>query len=172
MGGEFRGSAWYTFSDSEAHCESNTVAEGRLRQTLPITRAMRGFGTHSLQADAWLVARYDFSKGPGTQYFERNLMTSLDHRGASGPRFMLTNSTLQYFGTEPIEVPAGTFDCHHFAFVATSHGYPSFHLWVSADGHFHFVHAKLGGERAKRFDLVQLTKVEVPDGDWTKSLTR
>lgn len=162
VGGEFRGTAWYTFSDSVAHCESYTVAEGRLRQTLPISRAMRGFGTHSLQADAWLVARYDFQKGPGIQSFERNLMTSLDHRGASGPRFMLTNSRLQYFGIEPIEVPAGKFDCHHFAFVGTSHGYPPFHLWVTADGHFFFVHATLGGERAKRFDLVKFEREDVP----------
>jgi hypothetical protein len=156
--GRFRGSAWYTFSDTQAVCVAQTTGEGRISQTFPIRRGIRGFGTHSLQSDGWLAAGYDLSKGPGIQTFTNNLMTSINHRGATGPMFMTTTSSLDYAGLEPIETAAGKFDCHHFSFVGTSHGYPPYHMWVTADGHYHFVRATLGGARPKHFDLVKLTR--------------
>ena len=155
VGDRLRGSAWYTFSDTLAECEALTHGEGRVTQRIPITRAMRGFGTHALQSDAWLVARYDYAQGPGVQTFRNNLMTTTDHRGATGPIFMTTNSSLEYVGRQSVTVPAGTFDCHCLRFVGTSHGYPPYELYVTADGHFFFVHARLEGPTAQRFDLVE-----------------
>jgi len=156
--GRFRGSAWYRFSDTLAECEADTAGEGRVRQTFPIHRGIRGFGTHSLQSDGWLAAGYDLSTGVGLQRFHNNLMTSTNHRGATGPMFMTTDSTLQYHGPETLDVPAGRFDCHHFSFVGTSHGYPPYHMWVTADRHYTFVRATLGGADPQRFELVQFNR--------------
>jgi hypothetical protein len=137
-----------------------TTADGRVSQHFPITRAMRGFGTHALQSDAWLVARYDYSQGPGIQRFRGNLMTTINHRGAGGPIFMTTNSSLEYVGLKTITVPAGTFECHCLRFVETSHDYPPYEMFVTADEHFFFVHARLEGPTAQRFDLMELTPPE------------
>lgn len=155
--GRLRGSGWYTFTDTTAECEALTATEGRVSQRMPITRAIRGFGTHALQSDAWLVARYDYAKGPGVQRFLGNLMTTTEHRGATGPVFMTTNSSLEYVGRRMVEVPAGAFDCHCLRFLGTSHDYPPYELCVTADGHFHFIHAKLQGPKAQRFDLVDFS---------------
>ena len=158
--GRYRGSAWYRFSDTLAECEADTVGEGRVRQSFPIRRGIRGFGTHSLQSDGWLAAGYDLSKGVGVQRFYNNLMTSTNHRGATGPMFMTTNSSLEYHGPESLDVPAGRFDCHHFSFVGTSHGYPPYHMWVTADGHYVFVRATLGGDDPQQFDLVEFNQTD------------
>ena len=52
---------------------------------LDIDRTIRGFGTHALNSDAWLVARFDRSQGPRQHTFYNSPLTSLDHRGATGP---------------------------------------------------------------------------------------
>ena len=135
----FKGSTWYRFTDDTAEYEGFTAAEGRIRDTATISRAMRGFGSHNLNSDAWLTARYDYSKGTGTQRFTDNLLTSIDHRGATGPAFARSNSGLEYFGVESVEVPAGTFDCHHFAIVGTSHNHPPYDYWVTTDGDYLYV---------------------------------
>ena len=117
---EFYGSTWYNWSDTEGEYQGKTVEKGRISDKVAVTRAMRGFGTHKLGSDSWLCARFDYSKGPGIKTFNNNLLTSIDHRGATGPDFALTTtSSLKYSGIETVTVPAGTFECHHFAFVKT-----------------------------------------------------
>lgn len=157
IGDKFFGSTWYTFSDTEAELQGLTAAKGRIAEKRPITRAMRGFGTHSLMADAWLCARYDYSKGPGQQTFTNNLLTSLDHRGSTGPEFTLTTtSTLKYFGREKMTVKAGTLECHHLAFMNTSNNHPPYDLWVSADGDFLFVKGVVTEPYHWEFELTEL----------------
>jgi len=153
----FQGSGWYRFTDTEVRLHGLSAARGQIDETRPISRAMRGFGTHSLVADAWLCARFDFSKGPGVQTFKNNLMTSTDHRGATGPDFTTTaTSSLRYFGRESVTVRAGTLECHHFAFVNTSHNHPPYDLWISADGDFLFVRGVVLEPYLWEFELVEL----------------
>jgi hypothetical protein len=154
---KFFGSSWYRFSDTEAELQGYTAAAGRIHETRPITRAMRGFGTHALMADAWLCARYDFSKGPGQQTFTNNLLTSLDHRGATGPAFTTTTtSTIAYRGIENKTVKAGTFACHRLAFVATSNNHPLYDLWITTDSDFLFVKGTVGAPYFWDFELTEL----------------
>jgi hypothetical protein len=156
-GDRLSGSGWYRFTDAEARLHGLTAARGRIDETRSISRAMRGFGTHSLIADAWLCARFDYARGPGIQTFRDNLMTSTDHRGATGPEFTTTaSSSLQYFGREAVDVRAGRIDCHHFAFVNTSHNHPPYDLWISADGDFLFVKGVVGAPYFWDFELVEL----------------
>lgn len=158
IGDRFFGSSWYRFTDAEAELEGWTALKGRIREHRWIARDMRGFGTHALMADAWLCARFDYAKGPGRQTFRDNLLTSLDHRGATGPEFAVTTtSTLRYDGVETITVPAGTFACHHLAFEATSNNHPPYDLWVSADGDFLFVKGVVTAPYHWAFELTALS---------------
>jgi hypothetical protein len=152
-----QGSAWYHFTDTTAECQAYTHQEGRLTQTFPITRAIRGFGSHPLQADAWLLARFDYQKG-GTQHFTRNLLSSTDHLGSTGPMFQTTNSALELVGAETVTVEAGAFDCWHLRFVQTSNDHPPYDIWVTRDGLFLFVLGIVGGYMDTRFELVSLAR--------------
>jgi hypothetical protein len=154
----FLGSTWYRFSDSEAEYQGFTAQKGRIQEKVAISRAMRGFGAHALNSDAWLAARFDLSKGPGIQTFSNNLLTSIDHRGATGPAFEYTvSSSLQYFGIESVSVKSGVFDCHHFAFVNTSNNHPPYDFWVTSDGDFLYVKGVVTEPYNWSFELVELT---------------
>jgi hypothetical protein len=157
VNGRFQGSAWYHFTDTMAECQAFTRTEGRLTQTFPITRAIRGFGSHPLQSDGWLAARFDYAQG-GVQRFVRNLLSSTDHLGSTGPMFQTTDSALELVGPEPMTVKAGTFDCWHLRFVQTSNDHPPYDMWVSRDGLFLFVLGIVGGYMDGRFELISLTR--------------
>ena len=62
--GIFKGNTWYhiTYHD-EIHYEGLTRDEGRIAGQLDIDRTVRGFGTHALNSDAWLMARFHLSHG-------------------------------------------------------------------------------------------------------------
>ena len=154
---EFYGSTWYNWSDTEGEYQGKTVEKGRISDKVAVTRAMRGFGTHNLGSDSWLCARFDYSKGPGIQTFNNNLLTSIDHRGATGPDFALTTtSSLKYSGIETVTVPAGTFECHHFAFVKTSNDHPPYDFWVTTDGDFLFIKGIVAEPYNWSFELMEL----------------
>jgi hypothetical protein len=152
----FFGSALYKFTDSVAEYVGFSAAGDRTGEERAIARGTRGFGTHPVSSDGWLVAHYDLSRGPGTQTFTNNLMSSIDHRGASGPGFELTTtSTLRYFGKEAVTVPAGTYDCHHFAFVNTSNNHPPYDCWLTSDGEYVLVKAIYKGPITQTMLLVE-----------------
>ncbi|MET0366472.1 MAG: hypothetical protein ABW169_17640 [Sphingobium sp.] len=137
---KFFGNALYNFTDEVGEYKGWSAADGPTAGRIDIARGVRGFGTHPVMSDCWLVAHFDLSKGPGIQTFRNNPMSSIDHRGATGPGFTeTTTSSLEYYGTESVTVPAGTYDCHHFAFVNTSNNHPPYNMWVSADGDYVFV---------------------------------
>jgi hypothetical protein len=157
--GEFAGSAWYRFTDHEVECEAYTLKEGRLSQRFPLNRRpMRGLGTHALQADGWNVAVLDYAKGPHHEQFHNNIMISIHHLGATGPKIEVTTSGLQYYGDENVTTPAGTFRCHKVAYVGmVTNDHPPYMLWVTADGAFIFVKGVVEGYMASRFELVDLS---------------
>ena len=82
---EFVGSSWFRFGDDFAECEGFTAADGRISQRFETKERPLTFGTHPIQGDAWHLYMYDRSKGPGMQSFQNVFMSSLDHRGATGP---------------------------------------------------------------------------------------
>lgn len=154
----YHGSAWYKFDDTSACCESTSADDGRSSQHFPIDRTIRGFLTHSLQSEAWLLARFDFRQG-GAQFWRRNLMTSTHHLGATGPRFMTTDSGLELLGTETVRTPAGTFDCWALRFVGTSNKHPPYVAWVSRDDRFLYVRGHADGYMDAEFELAELASL-------------
>jgi hypothetical protein len=157
--GELSGTGWFLFGDDEAACESWTVAEGRIRQTMPIQRPIRGFGIHAVQGDGWLAATFPYDKGAGhTQFFGRNLLHSVHHFGATGPFITTTGSGLRYVGDETIEVPAGRFDCHRVQFAGLTNNHPEYDMWLTRDGEFLYVRGVVQGYMNSEFVLETLVR--------------
>lgn len=91
--GQWTGGGWFAFGEDLAVGESLTKAEGRLSQRMAIERPMRGFGIHAVQGDGWLAAGFPYDKGPGHVHFAgRNLLHSLHHLGATGPKLEVSTS--------------------------------------------------------------------------------
>lgn len=155
--GRVTGTGWFRFTDTLAECESWTEAEGRISQTMAISRPMRGFGIHALQGDGWLAATFPFDQGTGhVQHWEHSLLHSLHHFGASGPWLHRSTSGLRYAGPETVTVPAGRFDCHRVQFVGMTYNHPPYDMWISRDGDFLYVKGAVQGYMDSHFELVRL----------------
>jgi hypothetical protein len=157
--GAFRGAASYRFSDTECVMDAFTTAEGAVRQRFALgPKPVRGLGTHALISDGWAAAGMNFKAGPYRQAFERNVVVSLHHLGATGPGITPTNTALEYLGDETITTPAGTFACHKVAYVGmTANNHPPYVMWLTSDGDFLFVKGVVEGYLASVFELVELT---------------
>jgi hypothetical protein len=155
--GRWTGSGWFRFEGDTAHGHGWNAEDGAWSDNVPIERPMRGFGIHALIADGWLAAAYPFDKGAGSEhFFGRNLLHSLHHFGASGPRFEVSTSGLRYHGVEDVQVPAGTFACHRLDFVGMTNAHPPYTMWISADGDFLYVRGAVEGYMDAVFELEEL----------------
>jgi hypothetical protein len=168
VGDRFGGSSWFRFSETMAECEGYTAGDGRVSQRWPLERPLAGFGTHPIQADAWLTSMVDLGKGPSRGEYDDLLMCSLDHRGATGPMLSRFPNPvkLAYLGPERITVRAGTFDALHYRFAETTDDgsgetsnapgkHPPYDLWCTADGDRVCLLAYVTGYMMTRYELVE-----------------
>ena len=173
LGDEQQGSSWFYFGDEGADCEGWTHERGRFSEHEDYDERPAIFGTHPIQGDAWHLAVIDRSDGPGVHTFDRFLMTSLDHRGATGPSLVWHDAgmIIEFVGEETITVGAGTFDALHFCYGergSTALGsnetneHPPYEVWVTADGEFVLLKAQVTGYMMTQYELVSL---EVHEGD-------
>lgn len=155
--GRWSGSGWFRFTDTQAECEALSADAGRISQRMAIERPLRGFGTHALQADAWLAAGFPFERGPGHRHFWGvNLLHSTHHLGATGPAIATTRSGLAYVGPETVAVPAGRFDCHRLRFVGFTNDHPPYDMWITRAEAPLYVRGEVGGYMSAHFELAQL----------------
>jgi len=161
VGGQFRGSGWFNFSPTEAQCESNTTVEGRVSQRFPLQSPLLAFGNHAIINDAYAMSLYDLSQGPGKQSFFM-LLSSPDHRGATGPMIFPVQLAIEYVGEEEIEVIAGRFKARHFRIldVGMPEEHPDYDLWVTADEHYIVLRATVTGYMQTAYELSSYTVVE------------
>lgn len=162
VGGAFRGSAWFNFENARAECEAQTLLEGRISQHMRLEQPLAGFGNHAIINDGMLLSLYDLSRGPGTQIVKRLLLSSPDHRGATGPQLFAVDLAIQYHGTETIEIAAGRFSAHKFSYTDVPGlplEHPAYDLWCTADGHSVLLKAEVGGYMQTRYELVELHHV-------------
>lgn len=161
VGGQFRGSGWFSFSSTEAQCESNTTVEGRVSQRFPLQSPLLAFGNHAIINDAYAMSLYDLSQGPGKQSFFM-LLSSPDHRGATGPMIFPVQLAIEYVGEEEIEVIAGRFKARHFRIldVGMPEEHPDYDLWVTADEHYIVLRATVTGYMQTAYELSSYTVVE------------
>lgn len=170
VGGEFVGSSWFKFRGNEAECEGYTNLEGRVSQRMALDGPITAFGSHPIQGDAWHLNQVDVTQGPGRQQVTNVLMSSLDHRGATGPMLIPhpKGLNLLYIGEETITVGAGTFDAYHFCYGEREDSgdtenkpgkHPPYEIWTSADGDYVFLQAFVSGYMMTRYELVELERL-------------
>ena len=163
VGGSFRGSAWFNFAEGAATCEAFTAIEGRVSQRMALDRPLAGFGNHAMINDGFLLSLYDLEQGPGTQLIPRLLLSSPDHRGATGPMLFAVDLALRFVGREKIEVGAGAFDSLHFQMVdvpGLPQEHPPYDLWCTADGDYVLLKACVGGYMQTAYELAACDRTE------------
>jgi len=167
----FVGSSWFRFGDGFVECEAYTALEGRVSQRVEVAGRLAMFGTHPIQADAWITRLIDVSRGPHVALYPEIFLCSLDHRGATGPLIMRhpAGLRLEFLGTETITVKAGTFESLHFLIgdskeVAASETrnepgrHPRYELWCTADGDYVTLKAWVSGYMMTAYELVALER--------------
>ncbi|MBH1998933.1 MAG: hypothetical protein I8H96_07300 [Sphingomonadaceae bacterium] len=163
VGGEFRGSAWFRFADDLAECEAFTTVGGRVSQTMKLDRPLPAFGNHAMVNDGFLLSLYDLSQGPGVQVTNRMLLSSPDHRGATGPMLFAIDLAIEFVGRETIKVAAGKFDALHFRLVdipGLPLEHPPYDLWCTDDGDYVLLKAIVGGYMQTAYELTAYDRSE------------
>ena len=162
VGGSFEGSGWMYFTEDKACCETWSATDGRIRQEIPTDGRVKWLQAHPIVGDGLLMKLYDLGRGPGKTFFPDLMLTSPDHRGASGPELFETGFGIQYAGEESISVPAGSFQARHFQVVDTAGGLPQEHppydVWVTADDDYLLLKASVAGYMQTHYELVELVR--------------
>ncbi|MEO0998020.1 MAG: hypothetical protein AAFX58_10920 [Pseudomonadota bacterium] len=175
VGDETYGSAWFRFADTYAECEGLLHERGRISERVDYDKPPPLFGTHPIQGDAWHLHAIDRSNGPTVQVMDAFLMSSLDHRGATGPSLVWhePGMKVEYVGEERISVGAGTFDAWHFCYGERGSDrpgsnddgeHPPYEVWTTADGDFILLQAFVTGYMNTHYELVELERTPAEQG--------
>ena len=166
VGGHFEGSGWMRFTDNSAECESLNARDGRITQRLDTAGRVRWLQSHPIIGDALLMRLYPLENGPGIHHLSNILLTSPDHRGATGPLLYSTEFDLVYVGDEVGEVGAGKFNARHFQVTGTAGNLPEEHppydVWCTADDNYILLKASVGGYMQTHYELVSLSLEGTP----------
>lgn len=161
VGDKFEGSGWFRFSNRAAECEMINHRDGRVSQKIDIDKPITWMQTHPIFADGLLMKLYDLSEGEGSQPVSDIMLSSPDHRGATGPMLFPMRHSLDYVGEEEITVGAGTFRARHFQVTGTAEALPEEHppysVWVTADDDYILLKAAVGGYMQTHYELMELT---------------
>lgn len=160
VGGKFEGSGWFNFRKNYVECETYNRRDGRITQRIDIDSPVQWMQCHPIIGDALLMKLYDLSQGPGKQYFPNMMLSSPDHRGATGPMLFAIGFSIVYVGEEEIEVEAGKFKARHFQVTDTAGGLPDEHppydVWCTADDDYILLRAGAAGYMQTHYELTKL----------------
>jgi hypothetical protein len=160
VGGRYEGTGLMRFCDRHAECETFNRAAGRITQRIDTPERVRGLGAHPIVGDALLLRLYDLKKGPGRDFFPNLMLTSPDHRGATGPMLFALGFGIEYVGPERVSVAAGSFDALHFRYVDTAgqlpEEHPPYDVWCTADGNYLYLEGGVGGYMQTRYELAEI----------------
>ncbi len=164
VGNKREGSGWYRFGENFAELEVVNKDTGRTSERIEIEEPVRWLQAHPIVGDGLLMKLYDLSKGTGVQYFKDLLLTSPDHRGATGPMlFKLKSMGLEFHGEEEIRIAAGIFKARHFS-LASADGleeeHPAYNVWVTADDDYLLLKAGVAGYMQTHYELEQVEYFE------------
>lgn len=160
VGDRHEGTGLMHFSDTHAECETFNRSAGRITQRIDLSSRVRWLGAHPICGDALCLRIFDLSKGPGRQFYPDLMLTSPDHRGATGPMLFALGFGLEFVGRESVTVVAGTFDSLHFRYVDTvgqlPEEHPPYDVWCTDDGNYIFLKGGVGGYMQTRYELTEL----------------
>ena len=95
---QFMGSGWFNFSDGHAECETTTALEGRVSQRMETNGHLKTFQNHAIACDAWHLRLFDRNSDEKIQNTGEILLSSPDHRGATGPMLFPITMNIEYVG--------------------------------------------------------------------------
>ena len=170
VGDKTSGSSWYKFEDTYAECAGWVEGQGRIAERVEYASPPELFGAHPILGDALHLWSIDTSMGPTVKILDRFLMSSLDHRGATGPSLVWhePGMRIEYLGEERITVGAGTFDARHYCYGESAREvegtnefgkHPNYHMWTTADEDRICLKAHVTGYMMTRYELMELERV-------------
>jgi hypothetical protein len=160
VGDEFHGSGWFRFTGASAECETFTATDGRVSQRMDLPRGACFFGGHAIQNDGWATQQVDRGR-PGEIQPVVALLSSPDHRGATGPLLCTVQANMVYDGEETVTVEAGNYPAWHFRFVAVTGmagEHPDYDMWTTTDGDFIVLKAQVAGYMQTGYELTELVE--------------
>jgi hypothetical protein len=161
VGDRHEGTGLMRFTATQAECEGYNRNAGRVSQRIETDGRLRALGAHPIIGDALILRLYPLAEGPGRRFFPNLMLTSPDHRGATGPMLFQLGFGIEYVGAERITVGAGSFDALHFRYVDTAgqlpEEHPPYDVWCTADGRYLYLKGGVGGYMQTRYELVELT---------------
>lgn len=162
IGGQFEGSAWFNFNDTSCELEVFNQKTGRTSERVDYATPTPWFGNHAIINDGLLSRYVPLGAKPGKIRMENVIMSSPDHRGATGPEIFPLSFGLNYVGDETVTVEAGTFKARKFQVVDTAEGLPKEHppyeMWCTADQDGLFLKGGVGGYMQTYYELVELKR--------------
>ena len=161
VGSRFMGSGWFRFHPQYAECETFTSLEGRVSQRMDLEAPLATFQNHAIACDAWHLRLIDQRKPGEVQRIRQMLLSSPDHRGATGPMLFSIGLNIVFVGPEKVTVGAGSFDALHFQFVANPElpqEHPPYDVWCTADGEYLFLKGQVAGYMQTHYELVELSR--------------
>jgi hypothetical protein len=160
VGHAFEGSGWFRFSDQTVECETYNSKDGRISQRIDIASPVQWMQCHPIVGDALLMKAYDLSRGPGKRFLDNVMLSSPDHRGATGPMLFSLGFGIRYLGEERIRVAAGEFDARHFQVTDTAgqlpEEHPPYNVWCTADADYILLKAGAEGYMQTHYELTSL----------------
>ncbi|GLP96262.1 hypothetical protein [Paraferrimonas sedimenticola] len=164
VGDRYEGSGWMRFGKDSVECETHNQRDGRITQRIETPNPIRWLQAHPIVGDGLLMKLYDIAKGPGKTFFDDLMLTSPDHRGATGPLLFKTGFGIRYVGIEEVTVKAGTFKARHFQVVDTAGNLPEEHppydVWLTADEDYLLLKAGVGGYMQTHYELIDYQIIE------------
>lgn len=158
VGDQLEGSGWFRFDKDYVECEMYNRKDGRITQKIEIDKTIPWLQAHPIVGDGLLMKCFDIHQGKGKQMLKDFMLTSPDHRGATGPMlFKMAKMSIEYLGEEEITIAAGTFKSRHFAVGDTAGSlleeHPPYHVWVTADDDYLFLKASAAGYMQTHYEL-------------------
>ena len=158
---KFMGTGWFRFGPDFAECETYTSLDGRVTQRMETNGRLKTFQNHAIVCDSWHMRLFDLNNTDAVQSIDEMLLSSPDHRGATGPMLFRIGFGVEYVGEEEIKVEAGRFDALHFRFVSSPglpEAHPPYDIWCTNDEDFLFLRGDIGGYMQTAYELVELQR--------------
>lgn len=160
VGSRFEGSAWFQFNGSFSTCELINHQDGRVSQREEHPGPISWFGHHAIINDGFLSRFFPSDANPGKHAMRNVMMSSPDHRGATGPLLYPMQFSVVYEGDEDVSVGAGNFEARRFSITDTAGNLPEEHppyrMWCSKDKRGLFLQGGVDGYMQTWYELVEL----------------
>jgi len=162
VGSRFEGCGWFQFDKDNARCHAHNAVKGTELVELPVAAPTSWFGHHAIINDGFLSRFFPLDAKPGKKWMENVMMSSPDHRGATGPMLFPMRFAVVYVGDETVSVAAGTFDARKFQITDTAGNLPEEHppyeMWCTKDEDGIFLKGGVGGYMQTYYELTELER--------------